>query len=286
MLVVLLIHTCFWSDVCDVDLFQFGLAGVFFVATLTDHCCQLMLDCKKRLIQQICSNSVAVSSVEEDDVPQLRERLHKTLGYGDLGRRIYGMWCFHLIQFAVCFTQFTTCISYFVFIGNTVFEMFPVRQSTLPRLGDIPASYRIKAGVGNVEPYAFNKPVASNFIETSTSNPVTTSLYSNTTFTDVTTSMNVTTASSWTTDHSVSTAEMMTLFPAHNVTYISVSTAPDLRLITLWPLPIFLATSLVRNIRYLAPMSFVASLGLLLGIVSVLAFMFTGNSLFLSVSSS
>jgi len=260
-------------------LFQFGLAGVFLVATLTDHCCQLMLDCKKRLIQQICSNSVAVSSVEEDDVPQLRDRLHKTLGYGDLGRRIYGMWCFHLIQFAVCFTQFTTCISYFVFIGNTVYEMFPIRQSTEPLLGDASANYHINADVGYVETYAFNNPFASNRIVSSTSRPSTSLSYSNTTFDNVTTSANVTTARSLTTNYPMSTAEIMTVVPAHNVTYISISDAPDLRLITLWPLPIFLVTSLVRNIRYLAPMSFVASMGLLLGIASVLGFMFSGNTL-------
>lgn len=251
------------------------------MATLTDHCCQLMLDCKKRLIQQICSNSVAVSSVEEDDVPQLRERLHKTLGYGDLGRRIYGMWCFHLIQFAVCFTQFTTCVSYFVFIGNTIYEMFPVRDTTVPRLDAVSASYCLKAGVGNVEPYAFVKPAALNFdIEAATGLTVTTLAYSNTTFANVTTSVNATTtASSLTTDHPASTAELVTLFPAHNITHITVSSAPDLRLITLWALPIFLATSLVRNIRFLAPMSFVASMGLLLGIISVLAFMFSGRAL-------
>jgi len=260
-------------------LFQFGLAGVFLVATLTDHCCQLMLDCKKRLIQQICSNSVAVSSIEEDDVPQLRERLHRTLGYGDLGRRIFGMWCFHLIQFAVCFTQFTTCVSYFVFIGNTVFEMFPVIETTVPQLDDVPASYHANAGVGNVEPYAFDKPVALNFTESSTNHPLTTLPYSNATFTNVITTSNVTTASSLTTNHPASTAEIMTFFPAHNVSYISVSTAPDLQLITLWPLPIFLVTSLVRNIRYLGPMSFVASMALLLGILSVLAFIFIGNVL-------
>jgi len=250
------------------------------VATLTDHCCQLMLNCKKRLIQQICSNSVAVSSVEEDDVPQLRERLHRTLGYGDLGRRTFGMWCFHLIQFAVCFTQFTTCVSYFIFIGNTVFEMFPVRQSTLPRLEDVPSRDYVEAGVRNLQQlYGLKKSIASGFTESTTSHAVATLPYSNTTFDNVTRLSNVTTTSSLTTDHPLSTAEIVTLLPAHNITYITVTTAPDLRLIILWPLPIFLATSLVRNIRYLAPMSFVASLGLLLGIISVLAFMFTGGAL-------
>jgi len=267
-------------------IFQFGLAGVFIVATLTDHCCQLMLNCKKRLIQQICSNSVAVSSVEEDDVPQLRERLHRTLGYGDLGRRIFGMWCFHLIQFAVCFTQFTTCVSYFIFIGNTVYEMFPVKHSTVPQLDSAPASEYVEARARKLNMYAFNKPVTSDFIEAATSQSVSASLYGNATFDNVTTLSNATVASLLTSDHPMSTAEMMTLIPAHNVTYISVTTAPDLRLIILWPLPIFLATSLVRNIRYLAPMSLVASLGLFLGIVSVLAFMFTGNPLCLLLHNS
>jgi len=241
-----------------------------------------MLDCKKRLIQQICSNSVAVSSVEEDDVPQLRERLHKTLGYGDLGRRIFGMWCFHLIQFAVCFTQFTTCISYFIFIGNTVYEMFPIIHSTLPQLDDAPV-----VRVRNVEKYAFWKPLAGNFMESATRQPATTLQYSNSmTIDNVTAFFNATTASLLTTANPVSTAEMMTLYPAHNVTHISVTSAPDLRLIILWPLPIFLATSLVRNIRYLAPMSLVASLGLFLGILSVFGFMLIGNLLCLSSASS
>ena len=258
---------------------------MFIVATLTDHCCQLMLDCKKRLIQQICSNSVAVSSVEEDDVPQLRERLHKTLGYGDLGRRIYGMWCFHLIQFAVCFTQFMTCISYFVFIGNTVFEMFPVRSSPQPRLDDAPAGDYIESSVRNVELYSFNEPLGPYVTVSAANHSVTASPYNNTTLVNVTTLTDMTTASFLTTNHPVSAAAMLTLSPAHNTTYIGLTTAPDLRLIILWPLPVFLATSLVRNIRYLAPMSLVASINLFLGIMSVLAFMFigTGNT-FLSLA--
>jgi len=242
------------------------------VASLTDHCCQLMLDCKKRLIQQICSNSVAVSSVEEDDVPQLRERLHRTLGYGDLGRRIYGMWCFHLIQFAVCFTQFTTCVSYFIFIGNTVFEMFPLTRKPSTHLDAVPASDYVEAVVRNAELYSVNKTFDSNVTEVVIDYPVTTSSFSNTTFSNMTTLTSVTTASLLTTDY-----PMSTLFPAHNTTYDNVSTAPDLRLIILWPLPIFLATSLVRNIRYLAPMSLVASVGLFIGILSVLGFVFIGN---------
>lgn len=263
--------------ICNVVLFQFGLVGVFVVATLTDHCCQLMLDCKKRLIQQICSNSVAVSSVDEDDVPQLRERLHRTLGYGDLGRRIYGMWCFHLIQFAVCFTQFMTCISYFVFIGNTVFEMFPVQRSLQPQSDDVPAENYIETSVRNAEFFAFNKSLGPNVTASTASHPVTASSYSNSTFNNLTALTDMTTASLLTTNQPVSTAAMLTLFPAHNATYVSLTTAPDLRLIIIWPLPIFLATSLVRNIRYLAPMSLVASVSLFLGIVSVLAFMFTGT---------
>lgn len=237
-----------------------------------------MLNCKKRLIQQICSNSVAVSSVEEDDVPQLRERLHRTLGYGDLGRRIFGMWCFHLIQFAVCFTQFTTCISYFIFIGNTVFEMFPVTHGALPQLDSAAASGDyVETAVESVELYAVQKRVVPNLVESISTRPVLTlASYSNVTFSNATADTEPTFSSSVTAVPAVSTVEMMTLFPANNVTFISMTTAPDMRLIILWPLPIFLATSLVRNIRYLAPMSLVASLGLLLGIVSVLAFMFTG----------
>jgi hypothetical protein len=202
-------------------LFQFGIAGVLIIATLTDHCIQVMLNCKNAFIEQICRESVAVKSVDSADVPRLRERLQLSVTYGDLGQRVYGSWCFHLIQFAVWFTQFTTCISYCIFIGNTVYEMFPLRDAVVPINGS---------------------HVGLNFKDLS------------------------------------SVLDNELFLSNGNSTDIHSSTAPDLRVIVVWCVPVFIATSLVRKMRYLAPLSFVATVALVLGIVAVLAFVTSGNS--------
>ena len=63
--------------------------------------------------------------------------------------------------------------------------------------------------------------------------------------------------------------------PPENVTL--KPTAPDLRLLVLFPLPIFVFTSLIRNVRYLAPMSSIATAALIGGAVSVLVFLIKGR---------
>ena len=99
--------------------------GVFLIATLTDHCCQLMVRCKYYAIEQIIERASMRGDMSVKDLDDMRHRLGKTLSYGDIGRTVFGDWCYHLIQFAVWFTQFTTCMCYFIFIGNTVYKMYP-----------------------------------------------------------------------------------------------------------------------------------------------------------------
>jgi len=203
-----------------------------------------MLKCKNIFIEQVCSNSVSFKSVDEADVPRLRERLQFSVNYGDLGRKVYGSWCFHLIQFAVWFTQFMTCIGYFIFIGNTVLEMFPLRQSIQPQNSS-------------------TTTVAGNLMESITY------MYNDA---QLTLPSHLYLANS-----SDASLGPFSLLVDSNSTVTEVTTAPDLRIILTWCIPVFIVTSLVRKLRYLAPLSFIATIALVLGIMSVLAFLISGR---------
>jgi hypothetical protein len=63
-----------------------------------------------------------------------------------------------------------------------------------------------------------------------------------------------------------------------NCTYTkTVSTAPDLKLVVLFPLPVLILTSLIRNVRYLAPISSIATFALFAGAISVLGHVIKGR---------
>ena len=58
------------------------------------------------------------------------------------------------------------------------------------------------------------------------------------------------------------------------------SIAPDMKLLFLIPLPFFLCTSLVRELRHLSPLTVVATFALFVGAFSVLGFELTGKVVF------
>lgn len=130
----------------------FGILGVLGIAALTDHCCQLMVRCKYYVIEIILAEERQAGHLSEEELCELEIKLGRTLGYGDIGRKIFGNWCYHLIQVAVWFTQFTTCVAYFIFIGNTVYEFFPIvpvavgiHNNSRP-LNNLPAHYDLGYG--------------------------------------------------------------------------------------------------------------------------------------------
>ena len=83
------------------------------------------------------------------EMAELRAKLNRTVGYGDLGRIALGKWCAYLIDFAVWFTQFLTMVAYFIFLANTFYTLFPLRLAEIPLNPSIPKHGGI---VGNICP--------------------------------------------------------------------------------------------------------------------------------------
>lgn len=227
-----------------------GIVGVFLVATLTDHCCQILVRTKTSIIDETCRKKLSGGKISESEVEPLRERLQLAIGYGDIGRHVFGPWCYQLIQAAVCFTQFITCLVYFVFIANTVQMIFPLKLAEF-------CNHTNHSSIGNENPV--NELIAG---ASAIGIPM----------------LNIPNL-----DRDLAFGRQQAALPLTEQLGNStdckddkVSTAPDLRIIVLFPLPFFIFTSLIRNVRYLAPLSSIATFALAVGAFSVLGFLIDG----------
>ncbi|ELT96757.1 hypothetical protein CAPTEDRAFT_221004 [Capitella teleta] len=260
-----------------------GILGVLLIATITDYCIQILVQCKTYIIEDVCEEERA-GGMNQHDIHALRKRLDGSIGYGDIAKRAFGNWCYTLTQFLVWFTQYATLISYFIFIGNTVFEIFPevpaqvpihnstpINQTGVSRLGEgvpmlsIPNLNRVKRDLSEEFTMDEDHPLFAfgsnfthlHFIARNISNMTTVGPVVNITTTTPTRIPNVTAS-----------------VPPSSFTWIS--TAPSLRLIMLFPLPFFILTSLVRRLRILSPFSSLAALALTIGAASVLTYIVVG----------
>ncbi|XP_076459165.1 uncharacterized protein LOC143292600 [Babylonia areolata] len=135
-----------------------GCFGLVFIASLTAHCCRLLVSCKYHAIRHLLtsmerhrssnmqlqgekthrdlsnsddslslSNSDDGSSDESgDDQDAVHKKLLQNLNFGDIGRLCMGRAGLTLVNTAVMITQFGFCVGYCIFVGNTIHSMFPL----------------------------------------------------------------------------------------------------------------------------------------------------------------
>lgn len=108
-------------------LFQLGLVGVLIIALITDHCCQLIIKCKKAAVQKVLDTVPQSNDVESQvrKMEVLRNTVEKRMLFGEIGRIALGKWGVLLVNVALLATQYGFCIGYFIFMGNTIASMFP-----------------------------------------------------------------------------------------------------------------------------------------------------------------
>ena len=295
-------------------LFQFGFGGVILIAALTDHCIGLLVKSKHILISKITTEEAEKCHLNSHEISSLRKRLERTISYGDIGRHVFGNCCFHLIQIAVWFTQYTTVIAYFIFIGNTIYKMIP-QELPFANMTNVTEFHSRSDFIAQGVPFLAIENVGREVRDVSLWDSTGYSLYdvnisstpdpyvtiSN--FTDLanvtaTTLKELTTATLYsstadvTTDAAVSTVEPENVTGevttpvttenstnATNPTFPTIHQVPgvDMRFLILVPLPFFLLTSLLRRIRGIAVFSTIATLALFLGAVAILIIMLVGR---------
>lgn len=210
---------------------------------------------------------------------EVHEHITKNMSYGDVGNLAFGSVGVGIVNFCIGLTQFGFCVNYFIFIGNTIHSLFPVKlcftdNTTQQRICETIHESDVKSknySLAETLPYIHdvhdNSIYSLNSFEdniSSTLEPVLTTILPN-----VTTLLpNISTLEPNTT----------TLAPVTNATIAwavireFVYTAPDLKILVACPLVVFILFALIRNVRYLGVISVIANLSILFGCVSVLAF--------------
>ncbi|KAL5019384.1 hypothetical protein ScPMuIL_005106 [Solemya velum] len=143
-----------------------GIIGLVFIAGLTDYCCHLIVKTKYHCIEKVLQtyrastaaegtsrdrfidsrtnllssdNSPAVDSTSDSEASDkedviyeidhesfLKQHMMKHMSYGDVGRISIGNIGLVIVNICIAITQFGFCVAYFIFIGNTIYSLFPV----------------------------------------------------------------------------------------------------------------------------------------------------------------
>lgn len=234
-------------------------------------------------IQQTDSDSEDNSDYEVVNHAEVHEHITKNMSYGDVGKLAFGSVGVGIVNFCIGLTQFGFCVNYFIFIGNTIHSLFPVKlcyndSTTYERICDTVHDSDVKSenfSLSNSLPFMhrYSKYSADSIVGNVSSKiePHVTNI-----FLKVTTVLpNITTL-----EPNATTAEPVTnTTVAWTVIRELVYTAPDLKILVACPLVVFILFALIRNVRYLGVISVIANLSILFGCVSVLTFILIGKCL-------
>ncbi|EDV19162.1 uncharacterized protein TRIADDRAFT_62383 [Trichoplax adhaerens] len=114
-----------------------GLAIMIIVAVITDHCCHLIVDCKKIVVDRLVTRRIIKSNNDTNyqntteivSEQSVREEVETKLTYGDIGLEAMGVWGLRLVNIALLISQFGFCINYIIFLGNTLGTIFPIEAN-------------------------------------------------------------------------------------------------------------------------------------------------------------
>ena len=61
------------------------------------------------------------------EAQRIEESVEKNMRYGDIARVAFGRWGIVIVNITLITTQFGFCVGYFIFMGNTMAGMFPMK---------------------------------------------------------------------------------------------------------------------------------------------------------------
>ena len=94
------------------------MIGIGLIALATDHCCNLIVKCKRIAIKKICNRMVAEGYVQYH-IDKREKHLGRSLSFGQIGKVAMGKLGTFLVDTSILITQFGFCTGYFIFLGNT-----------------------------------------------------------------------------------------------------------------------------------------------------------------------
>ncbi len=235
------------------------------------------------------------------ELQRYKAKLEKTIGYGDLGQIALGKWCAYLIDFAVFFTQFLTCVAYFIFLANTIYTIFPLRPAAIP----LNQSYPVKdPGLDEsypcvvlntstqlyVEPPVVVNGIPMLNIPQTSNDPVCRNPQSDESEDNVqesgleilssvgmdTDSLQIDDVNDKNKTNTTVAPPTTTTAPPKPPKIYWTSISPKMQLLFFIPLPFFILTSMIRSLRVLSPFTVLATAALFTGAIAVLSFICSG----------
>lgn len=281
------------------------------MATLTDHCCHLIVKTKYSAIKEYVQNmdisprktkqysstsdseDASEVEVEFDEVREHEEHMKCHMSYGDVGWSAFGKTGLYLVNFFIAVTQFGFCVGYFIFIGNTLHRLFPVEPcDNVIWSGNLTShSYPLCHGAKVINPpvnqsdlflhHNHIRDLTPNSVFINSSVAVEMATTKNTTLETTTTNTTLeTTTLSSTTYNTSGTTSPVTTTAANSSEISSIveqSTAPSLKLLVASPLPLFIIFAMIRTIRKMSFISVIANLSIFLGCIAVFIFLVIGK---------
>ena len=266
----------------------------------------MMVRCKYFVIDIMLEEEKSRGTTNPQELQRYKAKLEKTIGYGDLGQIALGKWCAYLIDFAVFFTQFLTCVAYFIFLANTIYTIFPLEPAAIPLNQSYPVenqdllqSYpcvvsNTSSGLYLEPPVIVNGIPMLNIPQTSNDpvcrNPQSVPPILNFDSKDNVPESDLEILSSIGKDidssqiendnkngTNTTVAPTTTTAPPKPPKVFWKSISPKMQLLFFIPLPFFILTSMIRSLRVLSPFTILATVALFAGAIAVLSFICSGE---------
>ncbi|RUS91370.1 hypothetical protein EGW08_000887, partial [Elysia chlorotica] len=265
-----------------------GLCCLIAIASMTDHCCHLIVKCKyyaiDRMLNRKCGRQFIPVKQEEDDdddwdsddssenhgvkVSEHYKKLQRNFTYGDVGKAAFGRAGLFIVNACLVFTQFGFCVSYFIFVGNTIHSLFPfTNPNATYSFFDLHNATHLSPNTTSATPSS--PSLDTLMLEAARERGSNTGLNSTAALMSGDVSYLFTDA-----DMNKNTEEDSLQW--FNMTTAAVSTGPDLRLLVLSPLPIFMAFAFLRDVRHLSAVSVGADFAIFIGCAVTLAYITIG----------
>ena len=264
--------------------FQLGLLLLILIARITDHCCQLLVKCKYYamdvLLWRFDSSNPKITETTKQQRLELESHLQTRLTYGDIGMVAFGQAGRFIVNFCVFLTQFGFCVGYCIFIGNTLLSFFPLKahcvfpQGNITRL-NLPST-SVKQMMGTLAYTDHTIMVSETNLPWNCSFPHISKLDPPQDLPQ----LSATAKESPVLNHSDNTSSFLSSFWRSNTSFNHVvfsSSAPELYILILLPLPLFVGFSFIKNLRFMGAISICADVAIVVGWVFLLVFIFIGK---------
>lgn len=228
------------------------------------------------LLWRFDSSNPKITETTKHQRLELESHLQTRLTYGDIGMVAFGQAGRFIVNFCVFLTQFGFCVGYCIFIGNTLFSFFPLKAHCVLPQGNITRlnlpSTSVKQMMGTLAYAEHAVKVPETHLPWNCSSPP---VSNSDKLEDMPKMSAAAKENAVLLNHSYFSNFLSSNSSSSHVVFSS--DAPQLYLLILLPLPIFIVFSFIKNLRFMGAISICADVAIVVGWLFLLVFLFIGK---------